>query len=568
MLNLRSAIRTSLLDALQKVAADLSLSAITSEDVVVQYPPASQDTQGDYASPIALVLGKRTQRNPMEIAEAIKAAFLLPEFVERVEVAAPGFLNFTIRDEWFSRTLDDIVETGSEFGRSRLGQGETVNLEFVSANPTGLPTFGNGRTLFWADTLANVLTASGYAVTREYYINDVGNQMRLFGESILRRILQARGIDVPFPPELYQGEEVHVIAVRVDERLREDVGHEVSEQDLTDERLIAQAARIGVEENMRATQEIIEKVCHVHFDLWSFEHLLHERGDVARALALLKESGKTYEQDGALWFRATEFGDDKDRVLVRSNGEVTYFVADIAYHLDKFRRGFNVIADFWGADHYGYIARLRGALQALGQDVSRFRVVITQLVHVVEHGEKKKMSKRQGTAIALHDVIEQVGVSAARFFLMMKALSSQMEFDLDLAREQSQKNPVYYVQYAFVRLASVMRKAKEQNVLDGELLPPLGASVTLTQPTEHALMRLLFRFPEVAEDVAVSWDVQRLPQFALELARTVHQFYDTVSILTAESKELISARLTLALAARTVLGNTLDLLGVEKREIM
>lgn len=568
MINVRGALRSALADALARAHAAGELPEVPPERVLIQYPPPGQGDLGDYASPIALSLGKELKKQPMEVAETIAKHFTPPEFVGKVEGVAPGFLNIRLNPGWLVQKLDDIVEEGSQFGQSQLGQGNTVNLEFVSANPTGLPTFGNGRALFWADTLGRVLENSGYAVTREYYVNDMGTQVQLYGESVLRRILQTHGSAIPFPENLYQGEEVKEIARMVEERLTEDTQHVFSEDDLSNPEFIQYVARIAVEETIRAIREVIERVCGVRYDIWSFEHTFHERSDVATTLEDLKKTGETYEKEGALWFRSTKFGDDKDRVLVRKNGEVTYLVADIAYHRDKFRRGFSTVADFWGADHYGYIARLRGALQALGEDVSRFRVVIAQIVHVLVEGEQQKMSKRAGTSVPLHEIVELAGVSASRFFLTMKALSSQFEFDVRLAQEETERNPVYYVQYAHVRLSSLLRKAKEQNIVDGEIIPPLGARVPLTHTAELALMRHILRFPEVVEDVALSWEVQRLPHYALELAKAIHLFYDAVPVLTADTQELQAARLTLALAAKTTLGNALDLLGVEKRDIM
>jgi len=568
MVNLRSALREAVLAAVQKAHAAGELPDVQKGHVLIQYPPVAQETLGEYASPVALSLAKGTKKKPMAIAETIAKHFTPPEFIGKVEGVEPGFLNFRLNPGWLVQKLDDVVEEGTQFGQSHAGQGQTVNLEFVSANPTGLLTLGNGRTLFWADTLGRVLSASGYAVTREYYVNDVGTQVMLYGESVLRRILQQRNRDVPFPANLYQGEEVKEIARRVEERLTEDTQHLFTEKDLADVQVLQEVMRVAVEETVRAIREVLEQVCNVHFDVWSFEHILHERGDVRAVIEDLQQKDVTYEKDDALWFRSTKFGDDKDRVLVRKNGEVTYLVSDIAYHRDKFRRGFVTVANFWGADHYGHIARLTGALQALGEDTSRLRVVLAQIVHAVEQGKQKKMSKRAGTSVPLHEVVERAGLSASRFFLTMKALSSHMEFDVDLAREESQRNPVYYVQYAHVRLASLLRKAREQGILDGDIIPPLGARVPLTQTTELSLMRQIFRFPEVVEDVAASWEVQRLPHYALELAKAVHLFYDAVPVLAADSNDVKAARLTLVLAAKTTLANTLDLLGVEKRDVM
>lgn len=568
MVNLRAELRKAIAEALTRAHSADELPTIGQADVLVQYPPAAQEALGDYASPVALAIAKDARKKPMEIVEIIAKHFTPPEFIGKVEGVEPGFLNFRLNPGWLVQKLDDIVEEGIRYGQSQLGQGATVNLEFVSANPTGLPSFGNGRALFWADALGRVLAASGYAVTREYYVNDVGTQVELYGESVLRRILQKRGEDVPFPENLYQGEDVVVIARRVEERITEDTPHAFSVRDLLDPAFLKEVTRIAVEETVRAIREVLEEVCQVKFDVWTFEHVLHERGDVQRVLHGLKEKGLTYEKEGALWFRATKFGDDKDRVLVRKGGEPTYFVGDLAYHRDKIRRGYQLIADFWGADHHGDIPRLVGALKALGEDTSKIRFILAQMVAIVERGERKKMSKRAGTAVPLHEMVETAGLSAARFFLTLAALSSHMEFDVELAREETQQNPVYYVQYAHVRLSSLLRKAREQNILDGDILPSPGARVPLTHTTELALLRHLFRFPEVVEDIAVSWEVQRLPHYCYDLAQAVHLFYDAVPVLAADDTAVKAARLTLALAAKTVLGNALDLLGVEKREVM
>jgi arginyl-tRNA synthetase len=567
MINLRSELQKLLKEALEKAVAAGELNAVSTEKVSVQYPPSMKDGIYDYASPIALIVGKQLKTDSAEVAEKILKYFINPDFVEKVDIVAPGFINFVLNSDWLVKKLDNIVEEGELFGTSNVGNGETVDLEFVSANPTGMPTFGNGRALFWADSLGKVLERSGYAVTREYYINDAGNQVRKYGESVLRRILQNKGVDVPFADDLYQGKEVFEIAREVEETLAEENNHNFTEQDLLDEELMKKISDVSVKITVQSTKKMLEEICKVKYDVWFSEKTLHDNGAVGKVLEEIKKRGYTYEKDGALWFASTKFGDDKDRVLVKENGEVTYLVADIAYHMDKFRRGFNKIVDFWGADHFGYIKRLESAITAMGEDVSKFRVIITQMIHVLENGEKIKMSKRAGTSVALNEVVERVGISASRFFVNMTALSSHMDFDLDLAKEQSDRNPVYYVQYAFVRLASILRKAQETNIIENQALAE-DARISLNEPAEVALMRNIFRFPEVIEDVADSWDIQRLPHFAIELARSIHYFYDSVPVLNADSRELKTARLALALAAKTALGNLLDTLGVEKLQIM
>jgi len=567
MINLRSELQKLLKEALEKAAAAGELAQFSIEKVPVQYPPSMNDEVYDYASPIALIISKQLKENPIAAAKIILEHFEKPDFIEKVDIVEPGFINFVLNSDWMVRKLDNIVEEGELFGTSNLGKGETVDLEFVSANPTGMPTFGNGRALFWADSLGRVLERSGYAVTREYLINDAGNQVRKYGESVLRRILQNKGIDVPFPEDLYQGKEVFELTKEVEEVLAEEDGHECTEQDLQDENFMKRISDVSVKITVQKTKKMLEDVCKVKYDVWFSEKTLHDNGDVAKVLEELKKRGFTYEKEGAVWFASTKFGDDKDRVLVKADGNVTYLVPDIAYHLNKFHRGFNKIVDFWGADHFGYIKRLESAVAAMGEDTSRMKVIIAQMIHVLENGEQRKMSKRAGTSVPLNEVVESAGLSASRFFINMTALSSHMDFDLNLAKEKSEKNPVYYVQYAYVRLASILRKAQETNVIDNQLVAE-DARVSLNGPAENALMRNIFRYPEMLEDVADSWDVQRLPHFAIELARSIHYFYDSVHILNAESRELQTALLALALAAKTTLGNLLDTLGVEKLQIM
>lgn len=566
MLNLRTELRVALAAAVRAAQKAGDLPAGPVPEVVVDHPSESGGAYGDYASPIALALGRQWKKPPMELAEIIAKRFVPPPFVGKVEGVSPGFLNVHLDPGWLSTKVDDLTEEGSGLARTETGRGESVNLEFVSANPTGEVHVGNGRALFTADMLGTVLAHAGYAVTREYYVNDVGNQVGAFGESVLRRILQMAGHAVEFPEGLYRGEEVKVIASLVREELVEDRGHVFAPRDLDDADLRAEITRRAVAANLRAIRHIVEEQARVRFDVWFLESSLHERGDVRKVIEKLEECRCLVKREGALWLKTTAFGDDKDRVLVRASGEPTYLASDIAYHRDKLRRGFQVVADFWGADHQGHILPLRAGLAGLGEDASRFRVVLVHMVRVLQGGEAKKISKRAGTSVPLREVIDLVGLSAARFFLIMKPLSSPLDFDLDLARAQKEENPVFYLQYAFVRLASILRKAKQQNVI-GETLSSLQ-SVPLSQPAELRLLTLAFRLPEVLEDIVRTWEVQRLPQYALELARAVHRFYDTVPVLAAGSPETVRARLALVVAVETVLAKVCDLLGVEKREVM
>lgn len=604
MQNIRSELRAVIAAAIHRAQETDALPPGDVSDIVVEYPPrvaksgtedaTEAETLGDYASPVALALGKQWKQSPMSIAETIGRCIESPSFVRAVEAVAPGYLNVHLDPRWLTAKVDDLIEEGPTLGRSDVGRGTSVNLEFVSANPTGEPHVGNGRALFTADVLGNALALAGYAVTREYYINDVGAQVEKYGESVLRRILQSIGEEIEYPEGLYPGDDVVRIAAHVRQELTEDRGHTFSAADLENAELRAEITRRAVDATIRELQGILEHGAKVRYDVWFRESTLHAQGDVAHIVAELTKRGHTVERDGALWLTTTAFGDEKDRVLVRGSGEMTYLAGDIAYHLDKFRRGHQLVVDFWGADHQGHILPLRAALQALGEDPNRLRVVLVHLVRVVQGGEAKKISKREGTAVPLRELLDLVGLSAARFFLTAKSLTSPLDFDLDLARTRQEENPVYYVQYAYVRLTSILRKAKQQNLLDGWLMPPAragsagaepggpvvdapraaqwfrtgGPRALLTQEAEVRLLGLMIRFPEVVEDVVRSWEVHRLTHYAFELARAVHRFYDAVPVLASTERDVLRSRLSLVVAAQTVLGAVFDLLGIERREVM
>lgn len=570
MVNLRSELRAAIAEAIRRGQEAGQLPRGDVPEVPVEYPPDVKGKRlGDYASPVALALAKQWKRQPMEIVEVLKKQLLSLPFVKTVEAVAPGFLNFTLNPNWLAAKIDDFIEEGSVLGRSDAGRGTSINLEFGSVNPTGFPHVGHGRSLFFADVLGNVLARAGYAVTREYYVNDMGTQVARYGESVLRRILQAEGHAVEFPEQLYQGEEVRSIAAQVREELAEDRGHTFTPADLENPAFLAEITRRSVEVTMREIRRVLEELAGIRYDIWFRESALHERGEVREVLETLQKKGHTYERDGAVWLKTTAFGDTQDRVLVKSGGEPTYLTPDIAYHRDKFRRGFQLLADFWGADHHGHVAPLRAGLAALGEDVSRLWIGLVHLVRVIQGGEAKKASKRLGTAVPLHELLMLIGVSATRFFLTSKPLSTPLDLDLDLARAQKEENPVYYAQYAYVRLAGILRKAKEQNLAgDSMLLGRPETSVAPLHETEARLLALGFRLPEVLEDIARTWEVQRLPQYALEFARAVHRFYDTVPVLRTEEQDVLRTRLAIIVAAQTVLATVFDLLGVEKREVM
>ncbi len=408
---------------------------------------------GNYASNLAMLLAQAEKASPRQVAQVLLEFIRLPAgYVARAEVAGPGFINFYLDPAWHYQALPEVATQDERYGYSDLGGGEYVQVEFVSANPTGLLHMGNARGAALGDTLANVLAAAGYNVQREFYINDAGNQIETFGRSLEARYLQLLGQDVPFPEDGYPGQDLV-------ESMKNLIG-QVRDKYLGVDPLLRREilVKYALKEKLSQMERDLENF-RVRYDNWFSEQTLHDNGEIERALKDLQDSGYLYEQEGALWFRSTLFGDEKDEVLVRSNGIPTYFAGDIAYHRDKFRRGFDRVINIWGADHHGHVARLKGAMSALGIDPGRLQVIIMQLVRLFKGGEPVRMSKRTGEFVTLRDLIEEVGADAARYFFVMRSADSHLDFDLDLAKKQSNENPVYYVQYAHARICSILRQA-------------------------------------------------------------------------------------------------------------
>jgi arginyl-tRNA synthetase len=479
---------------------------------------------GDYSTNVALVLGK----NPQEIASAIKgkASF------EKIEVRN-GFINFFVSKEYLQKQVENIIKKDSGFGRLKIGKGKKVNVEFISANPTGPLTLGNGRGGFCGDVLANVLSVAGFRTKREYYINDTGEQVRKLGHSVLGD-----------SQAVYQGGYI------------EDLRKKIKGEDA--ERIGQKAAGIILKEMIKPTIKRMK----VNFDVWFSEKDLYRKKETEKILILLKKKELSYEKEGAVWFRSTEFGDDKDRVLVKAGGEPTYFLSDMAYLKNKFKRGFELLFFFWGADHFGYINRIKAAAQALGFDKENVRIVIMQLVRLIQQGKEVKMSKRTGTYVTLDELMDEVGLDVARFFFLARSPDTHLNFDLDLAKEQSEKNPVYYVQYAHARICSILRKLKTKVAKAAT-----GKCDLLNHSSELDLIKQLIVFPEIVEDTARDYQVQRLPQYAVGIAAAFHRFYRDCRVIN-ENNDLQKARLSLTLAAKVVLKNTLSLMGVSAPEKM
>lgn len=546
---------TPLRDAIARAAAQ-SVDGATPQ-VVLKAP--AQPEHGDLATPVAMGLAKAAKRSPREIADEIADALGAdPELdgaLDEVEVAGPGFINLRLSPVWFSRSVALLVDEGEGYGAGVVQTPEKILLEMVSANPTGPLHVGHARHAAYGDSLARVLDHAGHTVEREYYTNDYGRQMRMLGASVASRYGALFGRDVPIPEDGYRGEYVTAIA----ETVRDEVGDRFIDQltPLADEAEGWFAARGGELMLAAIEQELAD--FRVRIDRFFSETRLHESGMVDSGVEALRASGDTYEDDGALWFATSKYGDEKDRVLVRGDGQTTYLAADVAYHLEKAGRGHDRLIDVLGADHHGYIARLRAVLEAGGYDGDRLEVPLMQLVSLVEGGEAKKMSKRAGTLVTMADLISDIGVDAARFFLVQRSHETPLELDLALAREQSQENPVYYVQYAHTRAAGILRR------VDGT--PSNATPPDEIELAERAVMMQLTRWPDAVNEAATKRAPHRIAAYLVDLARDFHAFYHQCHV-AGEPEPVQAFRVDLTVATGNVLRKGLDLLGVSAPERM
>ncbi|MDI6815703.1 MAG: arginine--tRNA ligase [Actinomycetota bacterium] len=540
--------------ALLQAQREERLPTVEIPQIVLERP--REKAHGDWATNIAMVLAGKAKMPPRAVAQVIADALGDDKYINKVEIAGPGFINFYLSNEWLYEVLRDIDREGESFGHSTAGRGERVQIEFVSANPVGPMHVGHGRWAAVGDTLANILTARGYDVEREFYINDFGNQMNIFGKSVATRYVQLLGRDVPFPEDGYQGEYIRDIAREIS-AAEGDAYLDFAESER--ESLFLERSYKQVLEHLKVTLEKMGVV----FDSWFSERELHASSAVDEAIAGLRESGYVYEEGGAVWFKATAFGEEKDRVLIRANGEPTYFAADIAYHKNKLERGFDRLINIWGADHHGYIGRMKAAVQALGYPADKLEIVIGQLVNLMRGGEPVRMSKRTGEMVTLDELLEEVGRDAVRFFFLMRSTDSPLDFDIELAKEQSNENPVYYVQYAHARISSIVRFAEAENI---DLSGGIDYRRLETEP-ELDLIRKLAEWPEVLERAARQRALHPLTAYAQELAAVFHFFYTKCRVVT-DDKELSTARMALCDATRTVLRGVLTVLGVAAPERM
>ena len=518
--------------------------------------PANRDN-GDYSTNVAMAGARAFKKAPKMIAEAIEKYLELGGTVfEKIEIAGPGFINFYLKNNWLSDLFANIVKAGENYGNLKAPTDEKIQIEYVSANPTGPLHVGHGRGAAVGSSLANLMKAAGYNVTREYYINDAGNQINNLAASVNARYLEAFGIDVEFPENGYHGHDI----IDTAERIKRIYGDKFLKME--EEQRIEEFRTIALKEKLAALKEDLEAF-NVTYDVWFSEQTLHDGNKIKEACDYLTERGYMYEKDGALWLKATEYGDDKDRVVIRDNGVPTYFAADIAYHRNKFERGFDRVINLWGADHHGYIARMKAAVGALGYNPEQLEVLILQMVSLYRNGELVKMSKRTGQSVTLNELIEEVGTDAARFFFVMRSIDSQLDFDLTLATEKSNENPVYYIQYAHARICSIFRQLKEAGIEEAA-----EADYTLlTDPAEIELIKKLGEYPELIASAAKERAVHRVAHYVHELAGLFHSFYNQCRILGVEPG-VQQARIKLVKATQHVLRHALNILGVSAPERM
>lgn len=528
------------------------------EEIPIILSVPKNEGYGDYATNLAMMLAKEVNQSPMKIAESL--AERIPtqsEWLEKIEVVKPGFINFFLNDRVLRAVLPIIMGQKEDFGQSRWGEGQKVQVEFVSANPTGPLHIGHGRGAALGGALTNLLKAAGHEVTTEYYLNDLGTQMETLGRSIEARFKELQGESLTFPEKGYKGDYIKDIAAEIKQKISSGTLTE-SSLDLPFFSLYGRTAILkGIQEDLN--------LFGIQFDSWFSEASLVDQGLVEALLREMKGKGLLYEEEGALWFKSKEFGDEKDRVVVRANGALTYFASDMAYHLRKFSQGFHRLIDIWGADHHGYVPRLKASLQSLGKDPDSLTVILVQLVTLIREGKPVAMSTRAGEFVTLREVLDEVGTDAARYIFLTRRSDSPLDFDLDLAKKQSNENPVYYVQYAHARVCSVLSVALSQGINGEEL--DLRAVHRLTLPEERRLLKHLMEYPEEVGQAAMKLEPHRLPFYLAELASQFHYYYNQHRIIL-DDRELSEARLILAKAVGIVIKNALNLLGVSAPQKM
>ncbi|WP_353854305.1 arginine--tRNA ligase [Bacillus sp. Bos-x628] len=549
-------------DALKKeiIAAVVKAGLATESqvpDVLLEVP--KEKAHGDYSTNMAMQLARIAKKAPRQIAEDIVAAFDKGKAsIEKLDIAGPGFINFYMNNQYLTKLIPAVLEAKDAYGETNTGGGQKIQVEFVSANPTGDLHLGHARGAAVGDSLCNILAKAGYDVSREYYINDAGNQINNLALSVEARYFEALGLEKEMPEDGYRGEDIKGIGQKIADEFGDRFVHEPEEERMKFFR------EYGLKYELEKLRVDLENF-RVPFDVWYSETSLYENDKIEPALKTLREKGYIYESEGATWFRSTDFGDDKDRVLIKKDGSFTYLLPDIAYHKDKLDRGFDQLINIWGADHHGYIPRMKAAIQALGYPADKLEVEIIQLVHLYKNGEKMKMSKRTGKAVTMRDLIEEVGLDATRYFFAMRSAATHMDFDLDLAISTSNENPVYYAQYAHARICSMLRQGEEKG-----FEPSLEkADLSYIQSEkEYDLLKIIGSFPEVVAEAAEKRIPHRVTNYINDLASALHSFYNAEKVIDVEDETKTIARLTLMKATQITLYNALKLIGVSAPEKM
>ncbi|EUJ18199.1 arginine--tRNA ligase [Listeria aquatica] len=540
----------------QAVLKATGISEADMPEILLEVP--KEKSHGDYSTNIAMQLARVAKKAPRAIAESIIQEFdTKSSQIEKIEIAGPGFINFFLDNRYLTKVIPAVLAEDESYGQSDFGKRERIQIEFVSANPTGDLHLGHARGAAIGDSLANIMDMAGFDVEREYYVNDAGNQIQNLVLSAEARYFEALGIEKAFPEDGYHGKDI----IELGKELADKYGDQYVNASEEERREVFRKDALAFE-TAKLKADLDE--FRVHFDSWFSETSLYENNKILPTLEKLRENGYVFEQDGATWLRTTDFGDDKDRVLIKSDGSYTYFFPDIAYHLDKLNRGFDILIDVWGADHHGYIPRMRAAIEALGYKPSQLEVEIIQLVHLYENGEQVKMSKRTGKSVTMRDLIEEVGLDATRYFFAMRSSDTHMNFDMGLAKSTSNENPVYYVQYAHARIASILRSGEEKGIQVSD-----QADISLLESeVEFDLLKVIGDFPDVVAEAASKRAPHRIVRFLNDLAAAFHRFYNTNKVLDEENVPLTKARLALIKAAKINLKNGLKLLGVEAPEKM
>ncbi|HAI99096.1 MAG TPA: arginine--tRNA ligase [Dehalococcoidia bacterium] len=550
-------VRELVSQAVQQAQNDGLLQLETTPEIQIERPGKLEN--GDFATSLPLRLARATRINPLQLAESLVQLIPACDEIEKVVAAHPGFINFYLKDSWVQKQLEEVRRAGNDYGTGDLGQGQKMMVEYVSVNPTGPVHVGHARGAVLGSALANILSAAGYRVTQEYYVNDAGTQMQAFYGSVYARYLQSLGQEAAMPANGYAGEYIADLA----EEIAESEGTRFIGMD--EAQALREMGDIAREKMIDLIRDDLTQI-GVGFDNWFSERTLFDQGDYDRALQVLKDKEFLSERENAVWFNSTQLGDDKDNVVIRSSGEPTYFASDIAYHYNKFVvREFQSVVDIWGADHQGHVPRMKSAVAALGIEPERLTVLISQMVTLKRGDEVVRASKRTGDFVTLRELTDEVGADACRYFFLARTPSTQMEFDLELAKQESSENPVYYVQYGHARIASILNSAREQNI-DWSA----GDVSLLTHPSELSLIRTMLRLPELVEQMARALEPHQLPHYTMELATAFHWFYENCRVISSheEDAQMNLARLKLVESAQIVFRRSLELMGMSAPERM